>query len=79
MAVALVEVAVLAPVLAQDMAGVVGMVLGDIPTAYGLHPLISITIGAAVMLGILYWGGSRVEDAAKPGGKTGDRKQGPDQ
>jgi Na+/H+ antiporter NhaC len=41
------------------LVGVVGMVVGDIPTAYGLSPWISIVLGAAILLGILYLFGKR--------------------
>jgi Na+/H+ antiporter NhaC len=37
--------------------GVVAMLLGDIPTAYGLSPWISIVIGSAVLIGIVFWRG----------------------
>jgi Na+/H+ antiporter NhaC len=41
------------------LVGVVGMVVGDIPTAYGMSPWISIVLGSAILLGILYWFGKR--------------------
>lgn len=37
--------------------GVVAMLLGDIPTAYGMSPWISIVVGAAVLVGIVLWRG----------------------
>jgi Na+/H+ antiporter NhaC len=43
------------------LAGCVGMILGDIPAAYGLHPIISILLGIGVMVVFLYFAGSRVE------------------
>ena len=44
------------------LVGVVGTLVGDIPTAYGLSPWISLVVGAAILLGILYALGKR-EDA----------------
>jgi Na+/H+ antiporter NhaC len=41
------------------LVGVVGMVVGDIPTAYGLSPWISIVVGSAILLGFLYLIGKR--------------------
>jgi ABC-type Mn2+/Zn2+ transport system permease subunit len=46
------------------LVGVVGMVVGDIPTAYGLSPWISIVLGAAILLGILYLFGKREDPPA---------------
>lgn len=43
--------------------GFVGMLVGDIPTAFGMPPWISLVLGAAILLGILYLFGKR-EDAA---------------
>lgn len=37
--------------------GVVAMLLGDIPSAYGLNPWISIVIGSGVLIGIVLWRG----------------------
>lgn len=39
----------------------VGMILGDIPTAFGFSPYISILIGAGVLVGVLYTFGKKVE------------------
>jgi Na+/H+ antiporter NhaC len=37
--------------------GILGMVVGDIPTAYGLSPWISLAVGTAVIVGgVLLWG-----------------------
>ena len=36
------------------LAGGIGVVLGDIPTAYGLNPFISIILGIGAMIGFLY-------------------------
>jgi Na+/H+ antiporter NhaC len=41
------------------LVGVVGMVVGDIPTAYGMSPWISIVLGSAILLGVLYLFGKR--------------------
>lgn len=46
------------------LAAVVGVLLGDIPTAYGLSPWISIAVGAGVLAAVLYLFGTRVEDTA---------------
>jgi Na+/H+ antiporter NhaC len=43
--------------------GVVGMLVGDIPTAYGLSPWISIVLGAGLLLGLLYAVGQRTDAA----------------
>ncbi len=39
--------------------GVVGMLVGDIPTAFGMSPWISLVVGSLVLLGILYVFGER--------------------
>lgn len=41
--------------------GVVGMLVGDIPTAYGLSPWISIVLGSGILLGLLYAVGRRTD------------------
>jgi Na+/H+ antiporter NhaC len=41
--------------------GVVGMLIGDIPTAYGLSPWISIVLGTGILLGLLYAVGRRTD------------------
>lgn len=43
------------------LAAVVGMFVGDIPTAYGLSPWISLPVGTMVMIGILMLIGKKVE------------------
>jgi len=43
-------------------AAFVGMIIGDIPTAYGLSPWISLPIGIGLMLGIVYLFGKKVEN-----------------
>jgi len=43
--------------------GVVGMLVGDIPTAYGLSPWISIVLGAGILLGLIYAIGRRTDTA----------------
>ena len=45
--------------------GVVGMLVGDIPTAYGLSPWISLVVGAAILFGILYALGKREDVPAE--------------
>ena len=37
--------------------GVVAMLLGDIPSAYGLSPWISILAGSALIVGLVFWRG----------------------
>lgn len=37
------------------LAAIVGMVVGDIPTAYGMSPWISLPLGTATMIGFLFW------------------------
>lgn len=49
------------------LAAAVGVALGDIPAAFGLNPLISIALGIAVLLGVLYLFGSRVDRNKKTG------------
>ena len=41
----------------------VGMVVGDIPTAYGVSPWVSLAVGAAVLYGILRYFGRVVPDS----------------
>jgi Na+/H+ antiporter NhaC len=43
--------------------GVVGMLIGDIPTAYGLSPWISIVLGTGILLGLIYAIGRRTDTA----------------
>jgi Na+/H+ antiporter NhaC len=45
--------------------GVLGMVIGDIPTAYGLSPWISLLVGTAVIVAGVLWLGKKVPG---PGG-----------
>ena len=44
--------------------GILGMLVGDIPTAYGVSPWISLLIGALVIVGSVYWMGRRRRHAA---------------
>jgi Na+/H+ antiporter NhaC len=44
----------------------VGVVIGDIPAAYGVHPLICIVVGLAVMIGVMYIFGSRPGSDKEP-------------
>ncbi|HEX2164660.1 MAG TPA: Na+/H+ antiporter NhaC family protein [Thermoanaerobaculia bacterium] len=39
--------------------GVLGMVVGDIPTAYGLSPWVSLAVGTAVIVGGVLWLGKK--------------------
>ncbi|HEX2254075.1 MAG TPA: Na+/H+ antiporter NhaC family protein [Thermoanaerobaculia bacterium] len=39
--------------------GVVGMLVGDIPTAYGMSPWVSLAVGSAVLIGGIYWLGRK--------------------
>ncbi|HXG39066.1 MAG TPA: Na+/H+ antiporter NhaC family protein [Bacteroidota bacterium] len=43
------------------LTAVVGMLVGDIPTAFGLSPWISIVIGTGVLVAVLYTVGKKVE------------------
>ncbi len=52
--------------------GVVGMLVGDIPTAYGLPPWISWVVGAGVLLGILYVFGTRADPPARAKARPAD-------
>ena len=45
--------------------GVLGMVIGDIPTAYGLSPWISLLVGTAVIIGGVLWLGKKVPAVIK--------------
>ena len=47
------------------LVGFVGMMVGDIPTAYGLSPWISIVLGSAILLGVLYVFGKREDPAGR--------------
>jgi Na+/H+ antiporter NhaC len=49
--------------------GLVGMLVGDIPTAYGMSPWISLILGSGILLGLLFLIGQR-EDAVP---RRGDR------
>jgi Na+/H+ antiporter NhaC len=47
-------------------AGVVGMVVGDIPTAYGMSPWISLLLGTVVIVATVRWLGRPTSDPARP-------------
>jgi Na+/H+ antiporter NhaC len=47
--------------------GALGMVVGDIPTAYGLSPWISLLVGTVVIIGGVLWLGGRVDEQAGAG------------
>jgi hypothetical protein len=42
------------------------MVVGDIPTAYGMSPWISLGVGTAVIIGGVMWLGKKVTPAPAP-------------
>ncbi|MEE8278354.1 MAG: Na+/H+ antiporter NhaC family protein, partial [Thermoanaerobaculia bacterium] len=46
--------------------GVLGMLVGDIPTAYGLHPGISLLVGTVVIVVGVRWLGRRSERQSSP-------------
>jgi Na+/H+ antiporter NhaC len=48
------------------LVGAVGMVLGDIPTAYGLSPWVSLAAGTIVLFAVLRLLGKRVDAGAAP-------------
>ncbi|MDX1661614.1 MAG: Na+/H+ antiporter NhaC family protein [Gemmatimonadota bacterium] len=52
--------------------GVVAMLIGDIPSAYGLPPWISWVVGAGILLGILYAFGQREDPPAVEEPRTAD-------
>ncbi len=43
------------------LAAIVGVLVGDIPSAYGLSPWISLLVGMTVMIGVLFTLGKKVE------------------
>jgi Na+/H+ antiporter NhaC len=43
------------------LAAIVGVLVGDIPSAYGLSPWISLLVGVTVMIGVLFTLGKKVE------------------
>ena len=45
---------------------IVALLLGDIPTAFGLHPAVSLTAGVLVLWAIARFVGKPVEPAARP-------------
>jgi len=42
--------------------GFLGMLIGDIPTAYGMSPWISLALGSVVIVGGVLWLGRKVPD-----------------
>ncbi|MAT38623.1 MAG: sodium:proton antiporter, partial [Ectothiorhodospiraceae bacterium] len=48
------------------IAGITGILLCDIPTAFGVSPYISIALGIGVMTGIVYMFGKRVPEQPGP-------------
>lgn len=47
--------------------GFLGIIIGDLPTAYGLSPWISLVLGSALIVAVVVWFGKRSEP--KPGGQ----------
>jgi len=47
------------------LAAVVGMLVGDIPTAFGMSPWISILLGSGMLIGVLYFLGKRVDEPGR--------------
>ena len=52
--------------------GFLGMLIGDIPTAYGMSPWISLVIGAVVIVGGVLWLGRKVTDPPQAAVPAGD-------
>lgn len=50
--------------------GFLGMLIGDIPTAYGMSPWISLIMGTVVIVGGVLWLGRKVSDSS-PEAKEG--------
>jgi Na+/H+ antiporter NhaC len=46
--------------------GVLGMVVGDVPTAYGLSPWVSLAVGTVVIVAGVLWLGKKVPGPAEP-------------
>ncbi len=46
--------------------GLLAIVIGDIPTAYGLHPAISLLAGTAIIVAGVLWLGQRSEPLTSP-------------
>jgi Na+/H+ antiporter NhaC len=44
--------------------GVLGMLVGDLPTAFGLSPWVSLLVGSAVIVGVVVWLGQRSQTAS---------------
>jgi hypothetical protein len=42
------------------------MVVGDVPTAYGLSPWVSLAVGTVVIVGGVLWLGKKVPGPAEP-------------
>ena len=52
-----------APCGGEDLVGVVAILFGTIPGAYGLSPWISLIVGAAVLYGVLRYFGRNADEA----------------
>jgi Na+/H+ antiporter NhaC len=46
--------------------GAVAMLVGDIPTSFGLHPAVSLPLGVVLLVGLLMVFGRRTDEAAMP-------------
>ena len=44
------------------LAAATGIIIGDIPTALGLHPMVSIVVGTAILFLFLWFFGKRAPD-----------------
>jgi Na+/H+ antiporter NhaC len=53
--------------------GVLGMVVGDVPTAYGMSPWISLAVGTAVIVGGVVWLGKKVTPPTELRSNAGQR------
>ena len=49
------------------LVAVVGMLVGDIPTAYGLSPWISLVLGSGILLAVLFFYGKPVGTPRRQG------------
>ena len=49
---------------------VVAMAVGDIPTAFGMSPVISLLVGVAILYAVLRFFGRRLDLAAAPASET---------
>ena len=54
--------------------GLVGMAVGDIPTAYGVSPWVSLLVGAGILLGLLFLLGKREDPPRSTAPREGRRR-----